>query len=549
LHQARLRLKVVVGCALCAFVLALGQLWSIPLRYGGGRLAQQNFPEVLAYQPSRANITDRNGELLATNLVTYSLYADPTEVLDPAETAEKLHGVLTDLSVAETAEKLTDTNKRFLWLRRNLTPQQFDAINRLGLPGIDCQREERRVYPLGRVAAHVLGYTDTDANGVAGIEKKLDSVLKTDREPLALSLDLRLQHIMAEELRQRVEMFSALGAAGMVLDIHTGEILAFVSLPDFDPNRPENANPNAMFNRVSLGIYEMGSTLKVMNTAIALDAGTAKPTTLFDAINPIKVGRFTIEDYKGKNKMLSMTEVLQYSSNLGSARMAMAFGGSVQQRYLKAFGLLNRPVLEIPEIGEPLVPRPWRDVTTMTVSFGHGLSVSAVQLAGAVAAAVNGGVYRPLTLLRREQVPQGVAVIRPETSKAVAKMLYDVVEGGTGNHAVVPGYFVGGKTGSAEKLTNGRYKERKLLSSFVGVFPMYAPRYLVLAVVDEPKGIAATHGYATGGWVAAPAVAAVVQRMAPLLGITPKEAVSPEVVTVLGLPKQPEIKEETVADR
>lgn len=227
----------------------------------------------------------------------------------------------------------------------------------------------------------------------------------------------------------------------------------------------------------------------------------------------------------------------------------MAFGGSVQQRYLKAFGLLNRPVLEIPEIGDPLVPRPWRDVTTMTVSFGHGLSVSAVQLAGAVAAAVNGGVYRPLTLLRREQIPQGVAVIRPETSKAVAKMLYDVVEGGTGNHAVVPGYFVGGKTGSAEKLTNGRYKERKLLSSFVGVFPMYAPRYLVLAVLDEPKGIAATHGYATGGWVAAPAVAAVVQRMAPLLGITPKEAVAPEVVTVLGLPKQPEIKEETVADR
>jgi cell division protein FtsI (penicillin-binding protein 3) len=270
---------------------------------------------------------------------------------------------------------------------------------------------------------------------------------------------------------------------------------------------------------------------------------------LFDAINPIKVGRFTIEDYKGKNKMLSMTEVLQYSSNLGSARMAMGFGGAVQQRYLKAFGLLSRPMLEIPEIGDPLVPNPWRDVTTMTVSFGHGLSVSAVQLAGAVATSVNGGVYRPLTLLRREQVPEGIAVIHPKTSTDVAKMLYDVVEGGTGNHAIVPGYFVGGKTGSAEKLTNGRYKERKLLSSFVGVFPMYAPRYLVLAVLDEPKGIAATHGYATGGWVAAPAVAAVVQRMAPLLGITPKEATDPEVVRVLGLPKQAEAKENPVAGR
>lgn len=539
LKRARQRLAFVRFGAAMLFVVILVQLWRLPLGHEGTassrRIAQRGGD--VNFAPARANILDRNGQLLATNLVTYSLHADPAEIIDVDEAVRKIARTLPGLSEKSLRTKLEDPSRRFVWIQRNLTPQQFDAVNRLGLPGFDGKREERRVYPLGRTAAHVLGYTDVDTRGVAGIEKSLDAAMRKQREPLYLSLDVRLQHILADELQQRVERFKAIGGAGLVFDIRSGEILAMVSLPDFDPNRADLASGDAKFNRATLGVYEMGSTFKVMNSAIAFDTGVATPDTLVDAINPIKVGRFTIEDYKGKHRMMTVTEVFEHSSNLGSARLAMAFGGEVQQQYLQAFGLLTRQPLEIPEVGEPMLPRPWRDVSTMTVSFGHGISVNSVQLTAAVGAAVGSGRLIPPTLLRRERSAESVAVVKPEVAVAMRKLLYSTVEEGTGTHAAVAGYFVGGKTGSAEKLSGGGYKEKKLLSSFIGVFPMYAPRYAVLAILDEPKGIAETYGYATGGWTAAPVVGGVIERMAPLLGIAPKEPTDPEVVAVLGVPK------------
>ncbi|MCE2965373.1 MAG: penicillin-binding protein 2 [Alphaproteobacteria bacterium] len=538
LKRARQRLAFVRFGVAMLFTVVLVQLWRLPFEHEGKasskRVAQRG---EVNFAPARANILDRNGQLLATNLVTYSLHADPAQVLDVDEAVRKLTRTLPGLNAKTLRDRLEDPSRRFVWIQRNLTPQQFDAVNRLGLPGFDCKREERRVYPLGRTAAHILGYTDVDTRGVAGIEKGLDAAVRKQREPLYLSVDVRLQHILADELQQRVERFNALGGAGLVFDIQSGEILAMVSLPDFDPNRPDLASNDAKFNRASLGVYEMGSTFKVMNSAIAFDTGVANPDTLVDAINPIKVGRFTIDDYKGKNRMMSVTEVFQHSSNLGSARMAMAFGGEVQQQYLRAFGLLSRQPLEIPEVGEPMLPHPWREVSTMTVSFGHGISVNAVQLTAAVGAAAGNGRLIPPTLLRRERPAESVAVVKPEVALQMRKLLYATVEEGSGTHAAVSGYFIGGKTGSAEKLSDGGYKEKKLLSSFIGVFPVYAPRYAVLAILDEPKGIKETYGYATGGWTAAPVVGGVIERMAPLLGIEPKERTDPEVIAVLGVPK------------
>ena len=490
-----------------------------------GKQGEPSLTHLAASSPSfvdRADITDRGDTLLATNLVSPSLYADPRVIFDPANATDRLVAVLPELDRSEVLGKLM-SKRAFVWLKRNLTPRQQFQVNNLGIPGLAFQHEQRRVYPLGDLTAHVLGFVDIDNNGIAGIEKFFDAKLKGQArggEPIRLSLDTRVQHALRDELRGAVRRFRAKGAGGIVMDVRTSEILGLVSLPDFDPNHAGDASQLVRFNRVSLGVYELGSVFKVFNTAMALDSGTVSLKSAYDATKPIRVSRFIIRDDHPKKRWLSVSEIFVFSSNIGSAKMALDVGTRRQREFMHRLGFLRRPALEIPEVGAPLSPRPWREINTMTVAFGHGLAVSPLQVASAAAAIVNGGILRPPTLVKRDgPPPAGVRVVSKRTSDVMRRLLRAVVVDGTGKKANVPGYLVGGKTGTAEKIAARGYNRRALISSFLGIFPMTTPRYVVFVLLDEPKGIEATYGFASAGWTAAPTTGRIVARIAPLLGV------------------------------
>ncbi|MDA8637684.1 penicillin-binding protein 2 [Rhodospirillales bacterium] len=470
----------------------------------------------------RADIVDRNGVILASSLPTASLYADPSEVIDPRGAARKISEAFPEIDRATLTKNLLKGG-RFLWVKRNLSPDQQMMANRLGIPGFAFLREERRVYPHGKLTAHILGATDIDGNGVAGIEKFFDEKLHSPDDELRLSLDIRVQSILRTELTAAVSEFKAIGAAGVVLDVHSGEVVAMVSLPDYDPNEINHASMDARFNRVTKGVYEMGSTFKLFTAAMALDSGTVDMKGGYDATDPIRIARFTINDFHAKKRWLSVPEIIVHSSNIGAAKMAVDVGTEGQQRYLKQLGLLSPSTLELPELGRPLTPYRWREINTMTISYGHGIAVTPVHLASAISTLVNGGMMYPTTLLKQDSKSQhrGERVISQETSDKMRQLMRLVVAHGTGRKAEAKGYVVGGKTGTAEKQIGGKYKKSAKISSFVGAFPIHAPRYVVFAMVDEPVGNKSTFNYATGGWVAAPVVKRVVAQIGPLLGIMP----------------------------
>jgi len=482
---------------------------------------------------SRADIVDRNGVLLATSLPTASLFANPRKVTDPAAAAARIVEVIPDLSEEVVAARLA-SDRSFVWIRRNLTPTQQFEINRLGIPGLDFEAEERRVYPHGRLAGHIVGFTNVDNLGLAGIEQSMDAAIAGAKTPLQLSIDIRVQQIVRQELASQIEKFKAIGGGAIVLDVRTGEVVSMVSLPDFDPNAPAQAPDETRFNRITLGVYELGSVFKIFNHAIALETGAASMSKTYDARKPIRISRFRISDFHPENRVLTVPEIFKVSSNIGSAKMALDIGSERQRQYLGHLGLLRRTSIELPEQALPMIPTQWREINTMTIAYGHGIAVSPLHLASAVAASVNGGILRPATLIRsKTSETGGVQVFSKETSDKMRRLLRLVVENGTGRNADAPGYLVGGKTGTAEKQVNGSYKRNALISSFVGVFPVTEPRFVVYAMVDEPKGIKESFGYATGGWTAAPVVGAVIKRMAPLFGIAPLDESAPEIIRAL----------------
>jgi cell division protein FtsI (penicillin-binding protein 3) len=507
-------------------------------------LVAAGLPKDLAGRMERAAILDRNGEILAISLPTAALYANPQEMIDTNDVAHKLSAAVPRLDEARMAERL-HTDKQFVYLARHLSPREQLAINRLGIPGIYFDKTERRRYPLGRVAAQVLGGVDVDEKGVAGVERFFDERLRDDPAPLRLSLDVRVQAVVRDELDQAMTTFKAIGAAGIVMDVRTGEVLAMVSLPDYDANDLSHAKPDDRFNRAVTGMYEPGSTFKLQTASMALDSGAAKLWYQYDAADVIRIGRFTITDFEGKHRWLYFPEVLAYSSNLGAARMALSVGAERQRAFLKRMGMFDRVPIELPEAGMPLVQPAsrWKEVVTMTVGFGHGIAVSPLHVVRGTAAIANGGVLERPTIVARPDgapPPEGVRVMKESTSDIMRKMMRLVVTDGYGKPAEVHGYFVGGKTGTAEKVgAKGRYRKHANVSAFMSVFPMNAPRYAVYMMLDEPQGDAATHGFSTAGWVAAPAAGRVIARIGPMLGLLPQIDDAAAIQASLTVPLQP----------
>lgn len=476
----------------------------------------------------RGDIVDRNGQLLATSLMTASAFANPREISDAKSAAVKL-AKATGIS-RSTLEKRLSGNKSFVWIKRGITPAEQQAVNNLGIPGVYFQPEETRVYPYGALFSHIVGYVGVDNRGLAGVERTMDATLMEEqatRQPLHLSMDARVQHILHDELSAAKQEFSALGAAGVVLDVQNGEVMAMVSLPDFDPHQPGKALDEEKFNRVALGTYEMGSTFKTFTAAMALEEGVVSMKGGYDATKPLHYANFTIKDFHAKKRWLSVPEIYAYSSNIGTAKMLIDVGPKKQQAFMRRLGMLEPVTLELPERPQPLYPKAWKDLSAITISYGHGISVTPLHLARGIAAVTGDGRLPKLTLLKHGNVDAapGERVINRDTVEDVRRLMRLVVLHGSGSKANIEGYRVGGKTGTAEKLKdNGTYNKGVNLSSFVAVFPVDAPKYVVLIIMDEPKGTKATYGYSTGGWVAAPTAGQVITRMAPLLGMAPEFA-------------------------
>jgi len=525
LDVARNRLMVAVLLFFAAFAVMVVRTIELGMSTPETKQVAERQIVIPPVKVARADILDRNGEVLATNLETSSLYANPSEIKNPAEVAARLVEVLPDLSLSEVEEKLS-SDRKFVWLKRKLSPREKWEVNALGVPAFQFEREEERVYPHGRLAAHALGYVDVDGNGLGGVEyffnDRLNDASRTD-EPIKLALDIRVQYALTDELEAAMSAHRAIGAAGIVMDVNTGEVIALASLPDYDPNDIRGVASQQRFNRATQGVYELGSTFKTFTFAAALDQGVATLEDGYDASKPLHVARFTIRDDHPKARFMTLPEIFAYSSNIGTAQMALDLGAEKQQNFLREIGLLDPTHLELAEVGSPIYPATWRKSSTMTISYGHGIAVSPIQLVNGIAAMVNGGRLIPATLTHNDDNwRQGQQVISQNTSRKIRQLLRLAVTKGTGGRSEAVGYRVGGKTGTAEKAVAGGYDRKALISSFVGVFPMDDPQYVVFALLDEPRGTKETFGYRSGGWVAAPVVKNVILRSAPLLGVAPK---------------------------
>ncbi len=503
----------------------------------------------------RADITDRNGRVLATNMLTHALYAQPRDMVDPKGTAAKLAKIFPDLN-ADTLERRFTDGRSFLWVKKVLSPEQLQAVHEIGDPGLYFGPREMRLYPNGKLAAHVLGGASFGAEGVnsaevigtAGIEKAMDARLRDPAQgdqPLALSIDLTVQAAVEEVLSAGMIMMNAKGAAAVLMDVKTGEILALASLPDFDPNdRPQplligDPGDSPLFNRAVQGVYELGSTFKIFAIAQALELGLVNPETLVDANAPMYWGKFKINEFEGHNygPKLSVTDIITKSSNVGTAHVALMIGGLRQQAFLKSLGMFDATPVELIEApgARPIIPKRWPDIVTITASYGHGVAASPLHLAAAYATIANGGITVKPTLLHNAPHAPGIRVISQTVATQAVGMLRNVVTKGTASMGDVPGYAVGGKTGTAEKpRRNGRgYIKDKVVNTFASVFPTNNPQYVLIVTLDEPVETTGPKPRRTAGWTAVPVAAEVIRRAAPLLGLRPEvEVVPAQAITV-----------------
>lgn len=490
---------------------------------------------------ARVDLVDRNGAMLAADLLHYGLYVDPREIWDAAEIRRSLAAALPNIPKSRLDRVLRGEKRGFI--ASGLTPEERAKVYALGLPGVSFEPEERRVYPLGRTAAHLIGYADTGGIGLAGAERALNDQIRgggPSNAAIPLSIDLRVQAALEDELYKAAADFQPRGAVGVVTNVHTGEILAVASYPTFDPNQSSTADENAKLNRAAASIYEMGSTFKAFTVAIGLDTGVATPSSTFDAREPFKLGYRTIHDYHATRRILTLVEVFQRSSNIGTAKLAEAIGAERLSRYFTALGLTKPAQVELKESARPLTPRKWDMDAVASTSFGHGMNVSPLALSAAMAPLLNGGYYVPLTIKKLEpsQRPKGERVMSEQTSLQMLQIMRANVIGGSGRSADAPGLSVGGKTGTGEKYDPAirGYSNTRQVSSFAAVFPTAGPveadRYFVLILMDEPHGTSKTYGFSTGGYVAAPAAGRVISRIAPFLGVERQ----PEMIKMIEAP-------------
>lgn len=529
---ARQRLNVITALGVSCFILVAVQVVGLAL-VKDPRLLHRSVANTIE---ERGKIFDRHGRVLATSLPAFTLYADPAEVMNPYEATLKLSKILPNTTEEAIFSKLTQKN-RYAELSWRVSPATYAEALKHGVVGVYGKRRIIRFYPQKDEAAHIVGVVNKDNRGIAGIEAGLNAELAEGKD-VYLAVDIAVQAILREEIQIQMAKFNAVGGAGVVLDVNTGEVIALASLPQYDANNYSDADANSRFNRASKGTYELGSTFKIINTAIALDSGTFRLTDKIDVVTPLQVGQFPIEDFQPEKNPLNIAEVMVVSSNIGSARMADEMGGRLQKKYLESFGLLSRLDLELPEVATPLSPHVWRQSNVMTISYGRGISVSPTHLAAAVASVVGDGIKVYPSLVKGGKVRDfDEQVVSPETAIALRAVMHHAVnhKRGTGKKARAQGYGVGGKTGTSEKTKAGSYDDNLNIASFVAAFPSHDPQYVVVVMVDEPKGQKFSSGYATGGWVAAPAVKRFITRAAPLLNVAPVNENSPEIRKRLAL--------------
>jgi cell division protein FtsI (penicillin-binding protein 3) len=506
----------VVTLGFLAVIIRLGDVMLIKQRTRYQQTEQETF------QVNRADIVDRNHEVLATNISTASAYANPKQIINLEEAVQKLSTVLIDLSPEEIKKRLS-CEKNFVWLARHISPKLQSDINALGIPGVYMYKDQTRVYPHGPLASHLLGVCGIDGNGLSGIECSYDATLQRDKStPLELSIDIRIQHILREELLKGVEEFSAKGANAIAMNAKTGEILGMVSLPDFDPHLPSKYDKDSFFNRNTLGTYEPGSVFKILNVAIALESGKAKLDSIFDGSAPVQIGKFKVTDFKGLNRPMTLAEAFVKSSNIASIKIAQRFGVSVQKEYMKKFGALDKVSLELPEVGNPMIPKDWREVSMMTVAYGYGISQTPLQLITMITNVVNDGVKVKPTLMKQKeiQISSEDRILSSKTSKIVRNLMRQVALEGTARKANVEGYDVFGKTGTAykkqEKGGYGSDANRERRTTFIGGFPEHDPEITLIVMVDDPKATKETAGYQTAGWNAAKIAGKIIEKIGPL---------------------------------
>ena len=483
----------------------------------------------------RPDIVDRNGVVLATDVSVASLFADPRKILDIEEAVELITTTLPDVDAADLRRKFTQPGKAFVWIKRQVSPEERDAVYNLGIPGVAFVNERKRVYPQGRLTSHTVGYVDVDTKGIAGIEKFLDDAGaiytaslaepgKPISAPAQLAMDLRVQHALVDELQQAIVKFKAAAAGGIVMDIETGEIVALASLPDFNPNAESKNFGKDQQNRMLSGVYELGSVVKAVTFAMAFDYGVINMNSKYDARFPLVIGSARINDFHAQRRVLSVPEIFTNSSNIGTAKMALDVGIEHHKEFLGRVGLLEKLVTEVPETAKPLLPKRWGKLVSATAAFGHGFAVQPLQGLSVVAGILNDGKMVPPTFMQRskdEADVLGKQIVKSSVSENMRDLFRLNATEGSAGKADVPGYRIGGKTGTAEKVVRGRYSKDHRLASFIGAFPMDKPRYAILVMLDEPKPLPETYGFATSGWNAVPTAGKIIARIAPMLGIEP----------------------------
>jgi len=537
--RAEGRLLVLAAFFVCAYVAIGGRMAfmatsepSEPVAsVGGSAIANQ-----------RADIVDRDGRILATNFETHSLYAQPPQMIDPVAAADKLVAIFPDLERERLLKDFTGKRK-FLWIKKKISPEQLQAVHDIGDPGLMFGPREMRLYPNGQLASHVLGgasfgkegVSAAEVIGVAGVEKQFDDYLRDPAnagKPLELSLDMSVQDASEEVLYGGMRLMNAKGATSILMDVHTGEVISVASLPDFDPNerpRPPTSgfdpSQSPLFNRSVQGVYELGSTFKIFTAAQAMELDLVTPDTVIDIRGPLRWGKFSIKDFSNYGKELSVSRIIEKSSNIGTARIAQQIGAERQRAFLDRLGMLKPTPFEIVEAsgGQPLLPKNWSELSTMTISYGHGISTTPMHLAAGYAAIANGGRLVAPTILKQTGPQMGERIVSEEVAKASLDMLRLVVSSGTASMAEVKGYSVGGKTGSADKpKPMGGYYKDKVIATFAAVFPTDEPKYVLVVTLDEPEIIAHGEDRRTAGWTAAPVAGEMIARLAPLLGLRPQ---------------------------